>query len=200
MLVKSLLGSLATKVALGVGVATASVTAAGAAGVLPAAAQHAVASVVGATTPFQLPDEATSPPSGTIRAEEPAEATTTSSTSSTSTTTSVKPTTATTEVGDGGAAAGGTREDNHGACVSTVARDQSLTGEDHGKAVSAVAQSDCGKAGSTSTTAPRSTTSTSTSTTVAGTSSAKDDSNKGSSAGKGSSGPAGSPTSAGKDK
>jgi hypothetical protein len=49
---------LAAKVALGVGVAAASTTAAGAAGVLPAPAQHAVASVVDATTPFAFPDRA----------------------------------------------------------------------------------------------------------------------------------------------
>ena len=49
---------LAAKVALGVGVAAASTTAAGAAGVLPAPAQHAVATVVDATTPVSFPDRA----------------------------------------------------------------------------------------------------------------------------------------------
>lgn len=189
MLVKTLLGSLAAKLAMGIGLATATVTAAGAAGVLPAAAQHAVATVVGATTPFQLPDSS-GRPAGTVRAsDDPGEATTTTSVHPT-TTTSTAP--STTVVGGGGV--NGARQDNHGACVSAVAHDQSQTGEDHGKAVSAAAQSDCGKGPvPTSTTVVRPTT-TSTSTTLIGTSAdkARDEKagtdDKGGSASKGASG------------
>ena len=46
----------AGKLALGVGVAAAATTGAGAAGVLPGPVQHAVASAVGAVTPFEIPD------------------------------------------------------------------------------------------------------------------------------------------------
>jgi hypothetical protein len=46
----------AGKLALGAGVAAAATTGAGAAGVLPGPVQHAVASAVGAVTPFELPD------------------------------------------------------------------------------------------------------------------------------------------------
>jgi hypothetical protein len=46
----------AGKIALGVGVAAAATTGAGAAGILPGPVQHAVASAVGAVTPFELPD------------------------------------------------------------------------------------------------------------------------------------------------
>jgi hypothetical protein len=176
MLVKTVLGSLAAKLALGMGVAAASVTAAGAAGVLPDSAQHAVASVVGATTPFVLPDPST------VRAPEDDEA--------------VAPTTSTTvaRAGDGpgddvagagdraddpGAGGGahtagvtGDHPENHGACVSAAAH--AASGSDsHGKTVSSVARSDCGKpsttsstvAPTTSTTAPGNST---TSTTTAG--------------------------------
>jgi hypothetical protein len=48
--------SVAGKIALGVGVAAAATTGAGAAGVLPGPVQHAVASAVGTVTPFELPD------------------------------------------------------------------------------------------------------------------------------------------------
>lgn len=47
---------IATKIALGAGVAAASATAAGAAGVLPSPAQSAVSHVVEAVTPFSMPD------------------------------------------------------------------------------------------------------------------------------------------------
>jgi hypothetical protein len=50
--------SLVAKVGLGAGVAAATTTAAGAAGVLPDPAQHAVAKVVSAATPFSFPDKA----------------------------------------------------------------------------------------------------------------------------------------------
>ena len=170
MFVKSLLGSLAAKVALGVGLATATVTAAGAAGVLPAAAQHAVATAVGVATPFQLPDDTAGAPKAEVRAaDEPVGSTTTSS--STSTSTSVPKATSTTIAPATTVPTGSEARplDNHGACVSAVAHDPSLTGEDHGAAVSTVARSDCGKTpSSTSTTAVRPTTTSSTSTTLAG--------------------------------
>ncbi|HEV2759090.1 MAG TPA: hypothetical protein VGV86_05930 [Acidimicrobiales bacterium] len=66
MLITELLAGLAAKFAglgmvakagLGLTLAAASTTAAGAAGVLPAPAQHAVATVVDAATPFSFPDE-----------------------------------------------------------------------------------------------------------------------------------------------
>lgn len=50
--------SIGAKVALGAGIAAASVTAAGAAGVLPEGLQHTVASTVSAVTPFEFPDQA----------------------------------------------------------------------------------------------------------------------------------------------
>ena len=50
--------SVATKAAFGIGMAAASVTAAGAAGALPAPAQHAVSAAVEAATPFSFPDKA----------------------------------------------------------------------------------------------------------------------------------------------
>jgi hypothetical protein len=49
---------LAAKAGMGIAVAAASVTGAGAAGVLPAPAQHAVATVVASATPFTFPDSA----------------------------------------------------------------------------------------------------------------------------------------------
>lgn len=159
MLVQSLVGSLAARVAMGIGLATAGVTAAGAAGVLPAAAQHAVATVVGAATPFQMPDDTSGQAPGTVRAPEDRVDPTTTTSVPRTTTSLPSPTAAVT----GPARAETDRDDNHGACVSTVAQDRSLTGEDHGKAVSAVAQSDCGKPSpSTSTTVVRPTTTTST--------------------------------------
>jgi hypothetical protein len=58
MKIKGFLAGLgiAGKVALGVGVAAAATTGAGAAGVLPGPVQHAVSNAVGAVTPFSLPD------------------------------------------------------------------------------------------------------------------------------------------------
>jgi hypothetical protein len=47
---------IAGKLALGVGVAAAATTSAGAAGVLPGPVQHAVSDAVGAVTPFSIPD------------------------------------------------------------------------------------------------------------------------------------------------
>jgi hypothetical protein len=171
MLVKTVLGSLAAKVALGVGVAAASVTAVGATGVLPDQAQHAVASVVGATTPFVLPDPSTERPR---TVDDPAESPTTTVAGVVGAGGVGTGTVGTGTVGDD--PAGEDRADNHGACVSAAAKDRSGTGS-HGKTVSSVARSDCGKVPTTSTTlVPTSTTvpgnsttsSTSTSTTVAG--------------------------------
>ena len=58
MKIKGFLAGLgiAGKLALGVGGAAAATTGAGAAGVLPDSVQHAVSNVVGAVTPFSLPD------------------------------------------------------------------------------------------------------------------------------------------------
>lgn len=150
MSVKTVLGGLAARVALGVGVATASVTAAGAAGVLPEPAQQAVATVVSAATPFQLPDPSSA---GVLAADE--------GTATTSTT-------PTTLAGDGEAAGenAGERKANHGVCVSAAAHDKSGSGsEPHGKTVSSVARSDCGKADTTPSTIVGGSSTTSSSTT-----------------------------------
>lgn len=154
MLVKTLVGGLAAKVAFGVGAAAASVTAAGAAGVLPEPAHEAVAEVVAATTPFQLPErpKAVSQVTG-----------------------DVLPTTTSTTVADGVDDGDGTsgRTVNHGACVSAAARDKSATGAgSHGKTVSSIARSDCGKtaASTTSTTIAPTTTSTTVQSTTTSTS------------------------------
>ena len=58
MKIKGFLAGLgvAGKLALGVGVAAAATTGAGAAGILPGPVQHAVSNAVGAVTPFSLPD------------------------------------------------------------------------------------------------------------------------------------------------
>jgi hypothetical protein len=160
MLVKTLLGGLAAKVALGAGVAAASVTAAGAAGVLPEPAQHAVASVVAAATPFALPD----PSDVTLQADDDPTGSTSTSTSTTSTTVAGGEDD---EAGEGGGTAG--RTVNHGACVSAAARDKGESTEpgSHGRTVSSIARTDCGKdaTGTTSTTVSPSTTTSSTSTT-----------------------------------
>ena len=139
MLVKTFVGGLAAKLALGMGVAAASVTAAGAAGVLPDPAQHAVASVVAAATPFALPD----PSDVTTLATE-------DDTPGGSTTTTTSSTT-TTLAGSGDDGDAGTRAVNHGLCVSTAAQDKSGEGN-HGKTVSSVARSDCGKTASSAST------------------------------------------------
>ena len=150
MLTKTVLGGLAAKVALGIGVATAGVTAAGAADVLPDPAQEVVASVVSAATPFRLPE----PSDVTPLDIDDTDATTT-------TTTSTTVAGGDEDATDGTGGTGG-RTANHGACVSAAARDKSADGEqNHGKTVSSVARSDCGKTG---TGTPTSTTST----TVAG--------------------------------
>ncbi len=128
MLVNTLLGSLAAKIAVAVGLATATVTAAGAAGVLPEPAQHAVASVVGATTPFTLPDSAAS-----VAVQATGGVTT--------------PTVAgavNDEASNDGEADDTTPKVNHGACVSVAAHTEAEPGT-KGKTVSSVARSDCGK-------------------------------------------------------
>lgn len=155
MLLKTLLASLAAKIAVGTGLTLATVTAAGAAGVLPEPAQNAVASVVEATTPFALADQAVED------LQDPVDG----STTTTSTTIATN---------DGDDAEDGvtdkTRKANHGACVSTVAKNTS--GPDKGKTVSSVARSDCGKQSTTTTIVSGSSTTSSstTSTTVAGSS------------------------------
>jgi hypothetical protein len=159
MLVKTLLGGLAAKVALGAGVAVASVTAAGAAGVLPEPVHNAVASVVSAATPIDLPDRSE------LDLQEVVDDVTSTTTSSTSTT-------STTLAGDddGGTAGDGTagRTVNHGACVSAAARDKAESEPgSHGRTVSSIARTDCGKeATSTTSTVPSSSTTSSTSTTL----------------------------------
>ena len=159
MLVKTAVGSLAAKIALGVGVAAASVTAAGAADVLPDPAQRVVSSVVDAVTPFGVPD-----PSTALQVVDETTTTSTSSTSSTSTTvaggtSTTLPGTSTTLPGTGTGTDGAGEIRNHGACVSAIAQDKSGSGQ-HGKAVSEVARSDCGKTGTTVTTVAPSTTTT----------------------------------------
>ena len=147
---KTVLGGLAARVVRGLGVAAASMTAAGAAGVLPEPAQQAVATVVGAATPFQLPDPSSV---GALAGDEG------------QTTTSTTPTTL---AGDDEVAGeeAGKRRANHGACVSAAAHDKSGSGtEPHGKAVSSVARSDCGKAGTTPSTTVGGSSTTSSSTT-----------------------------------
>ena len=174
MLVSELLAGLGTKLAalglvakagLGVGVAAAAVTGAGAAGVLPDAAQHAVATAVGAVTPLQLPDPL---------------ATTTVGTSGTVGGAAV----AGDEAGEDDDGVGTGQPANHGACVSAVAKDKSTTGREHGQAVSAIAKSDCGKEGTSTSTSIATTTTTTSTTLVAGTA----NSNRGNSGNAGNSG------------
>ena len=152
MLVNSFLASLAAKLAMAAGLVVATVTAAGAAGVLPEPSQKAVASAVEATTPFALPDA-----TGDALVEEVVDDVTTTTLG-----------TSTTVAGDDGTGDDGvtdaTRKENHGLCVSTVAKN-TPGGPDKGKTVSSVARSDCGKKAATGTTVAPTTT---TSSTVAG--------------------------------
>jgi hypothetical protein len=169
MLVKTFVGSLAAKVALGMGVAAASMTAAGAAGVLPSPAQHAMASVVGATTPFVLPDPSTvtvqsghdTPTSSTVTAR--AGGTEDGAIVGAAADKNGNAGAVTDKSGNAGTVTSddkvGAVADNHGACVSAVAGSG-------GKTVSSVARSDCGKAGTSTSTSSTSTSTTST--TVAG--------------------------------
>lgn len=139
---------LAAKAALGVTVAAAAVTTAGAAGVLPDAAQHAVATAVQAVTPLQLPDPVSNTSVGTQGSTTPGDDESDDADD------------------DGAGDAVGGQPDNHGVCVSATAKDGSLTGRDHGKAVSEIARSDCGKKAASSTTTTSVTSSTSTSSTT----------------------------------
>lgn len=152
MLVNTFLAGLAAKLAMATGLAVATVTTAGAAGVLPEPAQKVVASVVEATTPFALPDA-----TGDVLVDEVVDEVTTTTLD-----------TSTAIAGDddeAGADEGttdGTRKENHGLCVSTVAKN-TPGGPDKGKTVSSIARSDCGK---TSTTVAPTTTSSTTVTTL----------------------------------
>ena len=134
MLVNTFLASLAAKLAMATGLAVATVTAAGAAGVLPEPAQKAVASVVEATTPFALPaatgDEVVKVVDDVT--------TTTLGTPTTLAGSDVE------GMDDGEGTTEGVRKENHGLCVSTVAKN-TPGGPDKGKTVSSVARSDCGK-------------------------------------------------------
>lgn len=185
MLVNTVLGSLVAKLALAMGVAAAGVTAAGAAGALPDAAQHAVASVVDATTPFALPDPTAVRPQAANDGHRPASG---SNTTSSSTPTTVGGT-GTTLAGTGttlpGTGTGENRTENHGACVSIAARDRSgPESESHGKTVSSVARSDCGKAATSTTVVPSTTSSSvpgSTTSTTSTTSDARQNGNRGNS-------------------
>ena len=158
MLVNTFLASLAAKLAMATGLAVASVTAAGAAGVLPEPAQRAVASVVEATTPFALPD-----PTGDLVVDEAVDEVIDDDGVTTTTLGSVI-TLAGADAADEGTT-DGARKENHGLCVSTVAKN-TPGGPEKGKTVSSVARSDCGK---TSTTVAPTTTSSTTVTTLAST-------------------------------
>ncbi len=131
---------LAAKAALGLGVAAMSTTAAAAAGVLPDPAQHAVASVVNAVSPFDVPDGEST---GGVAADEgDGEGDGETSTTTSSSTTVPGGDDDGTDGGETGVVA------NHGACVSEAARTAPRgPGGQHGKAVSEVAKSDCGKTG-----------------------------------------------------
>src|SRR5688500_5964951 len=112
MLVNTFLASLAAKLAMATGLAVATVTAAGAAGVLPEPAQNAVASVVEATTPFALPNAAAA--AGQVVGGVGADVTTTTLGTST--------TVAGTDADEEDGTTDGARKENHGLCVSTVAK------------------------------------------------------------------------------
>ncbi len=150
MLVNTFLASLAAKLAMATGLAVATVTAAGAAGVLPEPAQNAVASVVEATTPFALPSAAADEVVDDVDDDV------------TTTTLGTSTTIAGNDEDDDDGTTDGTRKENHGLCVSTVAKN-TPGGPDKGKTVSSVARSDCGK---TSTTVAPTTTSSTTVTTL----------------------------------
>lgn len=145
---------LVAKLALGVGVAAASVTTAGAANVLPDPAQDAVAAVVNAATPLHMDDshpgrghhKTTKAGTDGARADDPAGDMTDL------------------EVDDDGTDGEGKPTDNHGACVSAIAKAAPTgQGSEHGKVVSEAAKS-CPKGHG-----PEETPSPTTSSTVAGT-------------------------------
>jgi hypothetical protein len=82
MKIKAFVASLgvAGKIALGIGVAAAATTGAGAAGVLPGPVQHVVASAVDNVTPFEMPDPGKHDGGGSDVSEPPVETTTTPTT------------------------------------------------------------------------------------------------------------------------
>ncbi len=155
MLLSELLAGLTTKLAalglgakatLGLGIASVAVTGAGAANVLPDPAQHAVASVVNAVSPLELPD-----PNVLVDVDAKAKP-------------SALDSLVTDQLGDeldklddelgdelgedeGDGQGGEGIKDNHGACVSAIAKNKAegTTGREHGLAVSTMARSDCGK-------------------------------------------------------
>ena len=163
MLVSELLAGLTTKLAglglaakatLGLGIASVAVTGAGAANVLPDPAQHAVASVVNAVSPLELPDPDLSVDLD-VKSKVPDPG-------------SLLPGGQGDDSGEEeGENEGVGPQGNHGACVSAIAKnkDEGTTGREHGEAVSTMARSDCGKedggpslAGADSTTTTTSTT------------------------------------------
>ncbi len=162
---------LAAKAALGLGVATASVTAAGAAGVLPDPVQQAVATVVNAATPLNIPDGTDDDLTSTITegpgdlVPNPGDLTGTLD----DVTGTVDDATGTVDDVDGVDGVGGVggvgggQPANHGACVSAVAKNAPRgPGGVHGQAVSAAAKA-CPKpngAGGDDTTATTTTTTT----------------------------------------
>lgn len=151
--------SLLAKGSLGIGVATAAVTTAGAAGVLPDAAQHAVATVVSSVSPLELPDPlADLPGKASVDLDVKLPGVSDDAVDDNG------DDDADDDAGEDGDAA--ERRDNHGACVSTAAKDASVSGRDHGKAVSEIARSDCGKTADGTSTSSTSSTSTSTSSTT----------------------------------
>lgn len=160
MLVNTFLASLAAKLAMATGLAVATVSAAGAAGVLPDPAQNAVASVVEATTPFTISDASKTVDDVVGGLDEVVGDVTTTTLDTSTGLPGIGE-----DEGDTDEVTDDTRKVNHGACVSTVAKN-TPGGPEKGKTVSSVARSDCGKTTST-TVAPTSSTS-STSTTVAG--------------------------------
>ena len=148
-------GGLAAKAAVGLGIATAAVSTAGAAGVLPDPAQHALAKVVNPVSPVDIPDPTELPKIDGTTLADPASLLDGEND----------------ELGDvvddvTGEDEGTERGMNHGACVSAVAQDKSTAGREHGLAVSTAARSDCGKEDAatrgTSTTSSSTTTTTST--------------------------------------
>jgi len=138
------LGAIA-KLALGVGVAAAAVTTAGAANVLPDPAQNAVATVVNAATPLHIDGAHHHGHSGNHVTDAVTDASTDDETGT------IGDDTGTT--GDDTGVAG-QPTDNHGACVSAIAKSAPTgQGSDHGAAVSEAAKN-CPKAHDDATPAP----------------------------------------------
>ena len=140
---------LAAKASLGVGVATVGIATAGTAGVLPDDVQHNVAQVVESTTGLEIPD----PLDDILPGDELPELPEIPEVELPDTDIPELPDTDIPELpdvddvtDDDGQSAD--RKDNHGACVSAAAHQKPTDGSSHGKAVSEVARSDCGKDGS----------------------------------------------------